>query len=97
MNPGDYLLLLLSLAFAAVSLLAHGWTPNGIGPALLSTAGGFWQLWMQSLRHRNYLRHKDDEFIPGTQHLAIAAWLGWSLAAFSATTWAMLALKDLRP
>jgi hypothetical protein len=53
MNPGDFLLLLLSLALAGISLLSHGWTLNGIGPALLSTAGGFWQLWMQWLRHRS--------------------------------------------
>lgn len=96
MNPGDFILLLLSLAFAALSLLAHGWTLNGIGPALLSTAGGFWQLWMQWLRHRSWLRHKDEGFAPGTQHLAISAWLGWSLAVFAAVSWAMLTLKELR-
>jgi hypothetical protein len=95
MNPGDFILLFLSLAFAALSLLAHGWTLNGIGPALLST-GGFWQLWMQWLRHRSGLRHKDEGFAPGTQHLAISAWLGWSLAVFAAVTWAMLTLKELR-
>lgn len=97
MNPGDYLLLLLPLGFAAVSLLAHGWTLNGIGPAVLSTAGGFWQLWMQWLRHRSWLRHKDSGFAPGTQHLAISAWLGWSLTAFAALIWGMLTLKELRP
>src|SRR5690242_5864241 len=97
MNPGDYLLLLISLGCAAVSLLAHGWTLNGIGPALLSTAGGFWQLWMQWLRHRSWLRHKESGFAPGTQHLAISAWLGWSLTAFAALIWAMLTLKELRP
>lgn len=47
MNPGDFILLLLSLAFAAVNLFAHGWTLNGVGAAVLSTAGAFWQLWMQ--------------------------------------------------
>jgi len=96
MNPGDFFLLFLSMAFAAINLLAHGWTLNGIGPALLSLAGGVWQLWMQWLRHRSYLRHKDEDFIPGTQHLAISGWLGWSLATFTAMIWAMLALKELR-
>ena len=97
MNPGDFILLLLSLLFAVLSLLAHGWTLNGIGPALISTAGGFWQLSMQWLRHRSWLRHKDSGFAPGTQHLAISAWLGWSLATFTAVIWAMLTLKELRP
>jgi len=97
MNPGDFILLLLSLAFAALNLFSHGWTLNGIGPALLFTVGGFWQLWMQWLRYRSYLRHKNEDFIPGTQHLAISAWLGWSLATFAAITWAMLTLKELRP
>ncbi len=96
MSPGDYLLLFLSLAFAAMNLLLHGWTLNGIGPALLSMAGGFWHVWMQWLRHRNWLRHKDADFIPGTQHLAISAWLGWSLGTFAAGIWAYLALSDLR-
>ena len=97
MNPGDLLLLFLSLAFAGLSLVAHGWTLNGVGPALLATAGGFWQLWMQWLRHRSWLRHKDSGFAPGTQHLAISAWLGWSLGVFAAVIWAMLTLKELRP
>ncbi|MBX3401035.1 MAG: hypothetical protein KF873_20060 [Gemmataceae bacterium] len=96
MNPGDFILLFLSLAFAALNLCVQGWTLNGIGPALLSTAGGFWQLWMQWLRHRSYLRHQDEDFIPGTQHLAISAWLGWSLATFVALIWAGLALNSLR-
>jgi hypothetical protein len=48
MNPSDFILLILSLGFAPLSLLAHGWTLNGIGPAALSTAAGIWQLWMQS-------------------------------------------------
>jgi hypothetical protein len=97
MNPGDFILLILSLAFAAVSLVAHGWTVNGIGPALLSTAGGLWQLWMQWLRHRSWLRHKDEGFAPSTQHLAISAWLGWSLGVFAAVIWTILTLKELRP
>jgi hypothetical protein len=94
MNPGDCLLLFLSLGFAFMSLLVHGFTPNGVGPALLATAGGIWQLWMQWLRHRTWLRHKDTGFAPGTQHLAIAAWLGWSIAAFAAVTWAFMRSED---
>lgn len=97
MNPGDYILLLLSVAFAAVILLAHGWTLNGIGPVLLCTAGGFWQFWMQWLRHRSWLRHKEAGFVPGTQHLAISAWLGWSLATLAALIWATLTFKGRRP
>ncbi|MCO6458962.1 MAG: hypothetical protein J5I93_26950 [Pirellulaceae bacterium] len=96
MNPGDFLLLVLSLGFAAMSLLVHGFTPNGVGPALLATAGGFWQLGMQWLRYRSWLRHKDSDFIPGTQHLAIAAWLGWSLATFASVSWAWMAIRELR-
>ncbi len=97
MNPGDLLLLLLPLAFAGLCLLAHGWTWSGVGPALLATAGGFWHLWMQWLRHRSWLRHRDSGFAPGTQQLAVAAWLGWSLAVFAAVGWAMLTLKELKP
>jgi hypothetical protein len=96
MNPGDFILLLFSLGFAFVSLLAHGWTLSGVGPALLATAGGAWQLWMQWLRHRSWLRHRDSGFVPGTQHLATAAWLGWSIFMFAAMTWTMLKLKILR-
>jgi hypothetical protein len=96
MNPFDFLLLFLSLGFACMSLLVHGFTPNGVGPALLATVGGFWQLWMQWLRHRSWLRHKETDFIPGTQHLAISAWLGWSLATFAAVIWAVTALRALR-
>lgn len=96
MNPSDFLLLFLSLGFAIMSLLVHGFTPNGVGPALLAAAGGLWQLGMQWLRHRSWLRHRDSDFIPGTQHLAIAAWLGWSLATWVALIWAWLAIRGLR-
>lgn len=95
MTPGDCILPFLSLAFAAVNLLVHGWTLNGIGPALLSTAGGFWHVWMQWRRHRSWLRYKDSGFVPGTQHLAISAWLGWSLTTLAALIWAGLALRSL--
>jgi hypothetical protein len=95
MNPGDLLLLLLPLAFAGLCLVAHGWTWGGVGPALLATAGGVWHLWMQWLRHRSWLRHRDSGFVPGTQHLAISAWLGWSLAVFTALLWAMMTLREL--
>jgi hypothetical protein len=87
MNPGDFILLILALGFAVLSLLAHGFTPNGVGPALLATAGGVWQLWMQWLRHRSWLRHQDSGFAPGTQHLATAAWIGWSIATMTAVIW----------
>jgi hypothetical protein len=96
MNPGDFLLLFLSLGFALMSLLAQGFTLNGIGPVLLATIGGFWQLWMQWLRHRSWLRHKDSDFVLGTQHLAVSAWLGWSLATITAVIWAVAALRALR-
>jgi hypothetical protein len=96
MNPGDIILLILSLVFAVVNLLVHGWTLNGAGPALLAAAGGFWQLWMQWLRRRSWLRHKDSGFAPGTQQLAFLAWLGWSLAAFAALIWAGIALRILK-
>jgi hypothetical protein len=66
MTSAAVLLLFLLLGFAALSVLAHGWTLTGVGPALLVTAGGFWQLWMQWLRHRSWLRYKDSDFAPDT-------------------------------
>ena len=96
MNPSDLILLVLSLSLAAISLLAHGWTANGVGPAVLATAGGLWQLWMQWLRHRSWLRHRECDFVPGTQHLAISAWLGWSLATLAAVIWAVVAIRGLK-
>ena len=97
LNPGDYLLLLISLTFATLSLIAHGWTASGVGPAFLAAAGGFWQLLFQWLRYRSWQKHKDTDFIPGTQHLAISAWLGWALTNGAAILWSMLTLKELRP
>ena len=97
MNPTDFLLLILSLGFAALALLAHGWTGTGVGPAALSTAAGLWQLWMQWLRHRSWLRHKDEGFAPGTQHLALSAAVGWFLGIGAALLWTMLTLKEPRP
>jgi hypothetical protein len=93
MNPMDFFALLLSLVFATLCLLAHGWTLNGVGPAVLSTAGGLWQLWMQWLRHKSYLRHRDSGFAPGTQHLACSATVGYGLGMVAAVVWALVALQ----
>jgi hypothetical protein len=93
MNPTDFILLLFSLAFAGMSLLAHGWTLNGGGPALLASAGGIWQLWMQWLRHQSWLRHGESGFAPSTQHLALAAALGWFFGRGGAAVWSVLAWK----
>lgn len=91
MNPTDFFLLLLSLLMAAASLAIGGWTFNGIGPAVLSSAGGFWQLSMQWLRHRSWLRHRESGFAPGTQCLALAAALGWFVVIVGAGLWLMAA------
>ncbi len=87
MNPMDFILLIVSVAAAVMSVLAQGWSWNGIGPAIFLIAGGVWQFWMQWLRHRSWLRHRDSGFAPGTQHLALAAAVGWFLGMAGATIW----------
>lgn len=93
MNPTDFFLLLVSLMVAAVSVLVRGWTFSGIGPAILASAGGFWQLWMQWLRHRSWLRHRDSGFAPGTQYLELSAAIGWMIGMGGALLWVALAWK----
>jgi len=93
MNFGDFILLLASLLFTVLAVFAHGWTLNGIGPALLATSGGFWPLWMEWLRRRGWLRHKGSGFAPRTQHLALAAVAGWSLCVLVAVIWTVTTLK----
>ena len=90
MNPGDFLLLLLSIVLAAALLVAKGWTIAGVGPAMLSVAAGLWQLWMQWLRHRSYLRHRGSGFVPPTQGLNTLAVTGWFLGMAAAITWWLL-------
>jgi hypothetical protein len=87
MHPMDFILLIVSVAMAVMSVLAHGWKLNGIGPAILVLAGGVWHFWMQWLRHRSWLRHRDSGFAPGTQRLALAAVVGWFLGIAGATIW----------
>ena len=91
MIPSDFALLFLSLGIAALSLLAYGW--DGVGPAIIATAGGVWQLWLQWLRHRSWLRHRHLGFSPGTQHLASAAIYGWALAMIVGLIWAVVVFK----
>jgi hypothetical protein len=97
MNPGDVLMLLMSLALAGMVLFTHGWSLTGMALAVFALAGGLWNLWMQQLRHRVWLQHKDSEFVPGTQHLAISGWLGWSIATYTAMACIWLKLRELRP
>jgi hypothetical protein len=87
MNPMDIILLIVSVAAAVMSVLTQGWSLNGIGPAILSITGGLWHLWMQWLRHRSWLRHRDSGFAPGTQHLALSAAVGWFLGMTGALIW----------
>jgi hypothetical protein len=68
MNPMDFILLIVAIAVAVMSVALQGWTLHGIGPAILSMAGRIWQFWMQWLRHQSWLRHRDSGFAPGTQH-----------------------------
>ena len=51
---------------------------------------------MQWLRHRSWLRHRDSEFAPGTQHLALLAAIGWLLCIVGACIWAVLIAKTDR-
>jgi hypothetical protein len=83
MNPIDFMLPLVCVAVAVMSVSFHCWTLNGIAPAILSTAGGFWQLWMQWLRHKSWLQHRNSGFVPGTQHLALSAAVGWFIGLSS--------------
>ena len=90
MNPMDFILLIVSIAVAVMSVVTQGWTLHGIGPAILSMAGGIWQLWMQWLRHRSWLRYRDSGFAPSTQHLAISAAVGWLVGMAGAMIWILV-------
>lgn len=94
MNPMDFVLLLQSAGVAIFSLARHGWTLNGIGPAVLSMTAGAWQLSMQWLRHRSWLRHRDSGFAPGTQHLALSAAIGWGIGMVGAMIWLVAVRMD---
>lgn len=93
MSPTDFFLLFVSMAFAAASLAVHGWTLNGIVPALFAMAGGFWQLGMQWLRHRSWLKHRDSGIAPSTDLLALLAAIGWMLGMLGALLWVVLNRK----
>lgn len=90
-------LLVLSLVFAVLALLAHGWTATGVGPAVLAVAGGLWQWGMEQLRDRSARQHRDSGFLPGTQHLALAGAVGWFVTGVVAAAWALAALRDKWP
>jgi hypothetical protein len=87
MNPTDFILLIVSIALAAESFALQGWTVHGIGPAILSVAGGIWQFWMQWLRHRSWLRNQESGFAPGTQYLALSAAVGWFVGTVGSMIW----------
>jgi hypothetical protein len=91
MNPLDFLILVVTWALASFAVMAHGLTWNGVGPAILMVVGGTWNFWMQWLRHRSWLRHRDSGFAPGTQHLALMGGMGFLLCVSCACVWALLA------
>jgi len=91
MNPGDFILLFLSLVFAALNLFAHGWSASvqhclpreeGAGNFGCSGSGieaGFSTRIQGSSQARNTWQ----------------SWLGWPLATFTALIWADIALRSL--
>ena len=94
MNPTDFLILIVTWVLACCWVVAHGLTVNGIGPAALLLVGGTWNFWMQWLRHRSWLRHRDSGFAPGTQHLALLGGIGFLLCVSSATVWVILIARQ---
>ncbi|HSH84876.1 MAG TPA: hypothetical protein VK979_06950, partial [Guyparkeria sp.] len=72
-------------------LSIHGWTFDGIGPAVLLLAGAIWHLWMQYLRYRSWLRHRDSDFAPSTQGLSLAAAIGGFIGTVGACVWVIIA------
>lgn len=90
MSPVDVILLIVSIGVGVMSVVVHGWTVHGVGPAVLSIAGGLWQFWMQWLRHQCWLRHRDSGFAPGTQHLVISAAAGWLIGIVGAMIWLLV-------
>lgn len=87
MNPMDFILLMASFAVAVMSVGTQGWTLPAVGAAMLSMAGGIWQSWMQWLRHRSWVHHRDSGAAPSTQHLALSAAIGWFLGVAGAILW----------
>jgi hypothetical protein len=89
-NPTDYLILIVTGGLASLWVSALGLTLDGLGPAALVFGAGIWNFWMQWLRHRSWLRHRDSGFAPGTPHLALFAAIGFLLFMSCACIWAVL-------
>jgi hypothetical protein len=90
MNPTDFLILIVTWVLACCWILTQGLTLNGIGPAALLLVGGTWNFWIQWLRHRSWLDHRDSGFAPGTQPLALLGGIGFLFCVSSATVWVIL-------
>jgi len=94
MNPTDFLVLIVTWVLACLSVVTHGLTPKGIGPAAFLFLGGSWNFWMQWLRHRSWQRHRDSGFAPGTQHLALLGSTGFLLCVSCACVWVFLIARQ---
>jgi hypothetical protein len=90
MSPTVILLFVASLLAGSLCAVGACRWPGLIGPAVLFVLGGGWPLWMDWLRYRSWRRHRDSEFVPGTQHLALLGAVGYFLWSGAAIIWLML-------
>jgi hypothetical protein len=98
MSPRPILFFAMSLLVAGLvaGLLVAGFGVeiNSVGPAALLVLGAGWQLWMEWLRDRLWLRYRNTGFVPGTQHLVLLGTLGCFACTLAAIMWLMLVVKQ---
>ncbi len=89
-TPLESLLFVVSLVAPTASMTLTGFQLNHDGPLLLISLGTGFKLWMEWLRHRQWLKYKDSGFVPGSQHLSVLGSLGVCGGIWGAGLWLWL-------
>ena|SRR5579871_2814272 len=96
-SPVALMSFVISLLVGTGLVVTAGPRPGAVGPAVLLITGAGWNLWMEELRHRSWLRHRDNGFAPGTQHLVLLGTFGGLLCSLAAVIWAAWAFPRKLP
>jgi hypothetical protein len=86
-SPVETVVFLVSLIPPVFLTAKIGFQIHTQGPLILIALGAGFRLWMECLRHRQWLEQRHTGFVSGSQDLALLGTLGFGGGVLGAAIW----------